>query len=352
MMAPVHSQVTTPVTSVVFGAFIGFLGSHPWFVVAGVTIAVVGVGWGVRDAWRARRMRDEYHELARRHDWTYVPLSRSYNQRFRTFPFGTGMSPRQESVLTGTFSGVECATFAQVYEDGLSADDVKVTRAYQVTVAELPVVLPRIDIVPRGFSPAALRALGGQEIHVESHEFNQRWRVVCRDPRYAHAVIDPRMMERLLWSDVQGMAVRIEGGAVLEWAAGRQGAADAARRFGAVVGIARRIPDHVVREYIERGHGVGHDAGPLRGPDWATTPGALVSRRYTGIGAEAGPGPHSPAGRQSGVSDAPGLRTPEHTAGTVLPAGPFRAVEAGGTFGLSDPLDARWDGSSSLDRDR
>lgn len=268
---------------------IGLLGDFgTWFMVVCGVVAVVAFAWAAIDYARSRRMQDEYRNFAKTHGWTYTASAHQFNQRFSGFPFGQGAARRQESLLEGTYNGQQCATFAHVFEvSGRNDSTPPVTQVYQVTLAELPVALPRIDIVPENLPAAIAKALGGGDVDVESHEFNQRWRVITNDPRYAHAVLDPRMIERLLKVDVQGLGIRIDGGAVYVWSRGRQGADSLARRLGVVSGIARHIPDHVLREYRELGHHVRRGSAatrPMHGPAWATEPGVLTSGRYTGIG--------------------------------------------------------------------
>lgn len=264
-----------------------------WLLAIGGILAVAGVAWAVYDYVRSRRMHDEYLEFARLHGWTYESRTHEFNHRFSGFPFGQGSARRQESVLRGSYNGQQCATFAHVFDAVRDRDGTtRGTQAFQVTLAELPVALPRLDIVPENLPAAIAKALGGGDVDVESHAFNQRWRVISNDPRYAHSVLDPRMVERLLASDVEGLAVRIDGGAVYVWSMGRRGVDNLARRLGVVSGIARRIPAHVIREYQELGyHSRAGSAWerPLTGPAWATEPGALTSRRYTGIGSDLEP---------------------------------------------------------------
>lgn len=271
---------------------IAFLGDTAnWLMAVLAIVAVAGLSWSAYDFARSRRLHDEYRDFAKTHGWDYTATSYEFNQRFSAFPFGQGSARRQESLLRGTYNGQQCATFAQVFEVRRHGDTSPITtQSYQVTLAELPVALPRLDIVPENLPAAIAKALGGGDVDVESYEFNQRWRVITNDRRYAHAVLDPRMIERLLKSDVQGLGIRIDGGAVYVWSMGRQGAETLARRLGVVSAIARHIPDHVVREYKELGHFVrrGDPATrPLSGPAWAVEPGALTSRRYTGIGVDA-----------------------------------------------------------------
>jgi hypothetical protein len=193
------------------------------------------------------------------------------------------------NVLRGSLNGVQCVTFTHHFEirdDGNRGAD----HAFQVSLVEIPVVLPRLEVVPEGVAAKFAKALGGRDLDVESHEFNRRWRVLCRDARYAHAVLDPRMVERLLEPDAWELAIRIDGGAVMAWQAGRVGTADLARRLGVLTAVARRIPAHVVRDYQERGahkHSGRDRPFPESAPGWATTPGALTTGKATGI--EPGP---------------------------------------------------------------
>ncbi len=261
-----------------------------WIIVLSVVAGVAGLLWAAFDYYRSHRVQNEYQEFAKSHGWEFAERTYEYNSRFSSFPFGTGNARRQESVVRGTYNGQQCATFAQVYELSSEGQGTPTAYANQITLAELPVALPRLDIVPKNLPLNVANALRGRDIEMESWDFNQRWRVLCDDPRYGHAVIDPRMIERLLFPDVEGLAVRIEGGAVYVWGVGRQGSANLAKRLGVVSGIARRIPDHVIREYTELGYTVQRGSPatrPISGPAWATEPGALTSRRYTGVGVDA-----------------------------------------------------------------
>ncbi len=286
-----HGSWGGPVVTL-FSVAVVFLGDlASWLMGLFILLAVLGSAWAAYDFWRSRRMRDEYREFAQTHGWTYLGTTHEFNSRFSSFPFGQGSARRQESVVRGTFNGQQCASFAQVFETARDRDTpISGKHAYQVTLAEIPVALPRLDIVPENLPAAISKALGGGDIDVESHEFNRRWRVMTNDPRYAHSVLDPRMVERLLHTDVEGLAIRIEGGAVYVWSMGRQSSVNLARRLGVVTGIARRIPEHVIREYRELGYLVQRGDAATRamgGPAWATEPGALTSRRYTGIGVDA-----------------------------------------------------------------
>ncbi|WP_062290752.1 hypothetical protein [Demequina phytophila] len=261
------------------------VGGRAAFVVlafAGVAVLAL-VAWEAYDTFRHR---DAAARFALEHGWELLPRTAAYSMRFSGQPFDlNGSSVRQEDVLRGTYGGMRCATFTHVVEqqsDGQRSS----AQVFQVTLAELPVRLPRLDIVPEHVGHHLAQALGGTDIEVESHAFNARWRVITRDLKYGHDVIDPRMIERLLAPDVQGRSLRIDGGAVLLWSPGREGVDTLSRRLDVVAGVARRIPAHVIRRFQDAGAAVADPDAPLVGPAWATTPGVLNSRRYTGIGAD------------------------------------------------------------------
>ncbi len=269
---------------------------------AEVAFAIGAVAVLALAAWEGLigyRHRHEAARFALQYGWEHIERTAAYNLRFEGYPFDLGGRSWQADVLRGTYAGQRCATFTHVVEQSTGSGDAKTdTReTFQVTLVELPVDLPRLDIVPESLVNRVVQALGGVDIEVESHAFNERWRVITRDRRYGYDVVDPRMIARLLEHDVEGLAIRIDGGAVMIWTVGREGVSTLARRLGVVTGIARRIPAHVVRRYRELGHAMRDPDAPLTGPSWAITPGALTSGRYTGIGAEdyADPAPEARA---------------------------------------------------------
>jgi len=260
---------------------------HLWVLAA--TAAAVGGGLWVWNTIAAHRHSSELREFALTHGWEYAERTYGYGRRFDGYPFGVGTKQRQEHILTGTFSGVRCATFTHHFEYRTSDDDkTAVKQAFQVTLAELDMNLPRLDLVPESFGTRAWQLLGGGDIDLESAAFNRAWHVICKDRRYAVDVLEPRMMERLMHPDALGYAIRIDAGAVLIWQSDPQGVADLSRRLSVVTSIAKRIPAHVARPHAEaeRLRREEQAAREASAPTWANTPGVLNSRRYTGIGSD------------------------------------------------------------------
>ena len=58
----------------------------------------------------------------------------------------------------------------------------------------MPEGWPNLSIVPEGFASRLAASLGSRGIEFELESFNRAFEVRCDDPRFAHALIDGRMM--------------------------------------------------------------------------------------------------------------------------------------------------------------
>src|SRR5690554_7143596 len=199
------------------------------------------------------RQRREHMAFAELHGWRFFNRSNEFTGRFTLFPFDGRAEDYQLNIVRGEFAGAQCAAFTYV-RVVQSEEGGEVLEPYQVVLAELPVFLPRLELVPERIAHKIAATLTG-DLDVESDDFNRSWRVICDDRRYAHAVLHPRMIERLLESDARRHSILIEGGAVLMWRPGRRSTRSLASRLAVLSAVARRIPEHVVREYREPGPG-------------------------------------------------------------------------------------------------
>lgn len=252
--------------------------------------AVVVIAWWAIDKYLHSRHSRQMRQFAAMHGWTYLDYTKRYTRKLRGYPFGTGRDARDTAVLTGTFHGMQCATFTHEFIAS-SSDQDNAPQAFQITLVELPVALPQVDIVPDDWAAKVAKSIGGQDIDFESAEFNKHWRVMCRNAKYAHDIVHPRMIERLNRPDARGIALRVESNYVIAWQAGRQGPDDLARRLGVLTSVAGLLPEFVLREFAELHQRAAEGAPqPAEGaPEWATKPYALTSGKYTGIGADAYP---------------------------------------------------------------
>lgn len=264
-----------------------FVGVSTWWPVSLFGVVFVGAvalwAWDVRVHGRHQRAMARFARQIE--GWDYAHTAPRYRDRFHAFPFGVGRAARDVDLVCGPYNGFTCASFTHQYEEG-KEDEINVPRTWQIDMVDLPYPLATVDILPDDLIAKFAKLLGGQDIEFESAAFNARWRVKAGDAKYAHDIVHPRMMERLLWSDAAGMAIRIEGSAVYAWAVERRGPEDLARRLSVLTAVARLIPEFVYREFKEVHERLAEAARRREenAPAWAKTPFALSSGRYTELG--------------------------------------------------------------------
>ncbi|MGC4174195.1 DUF3137 domain-containing protein [Demequina sp.] len=137
---------------------------------------------------------------------------------FESSPFGIGDNRRARDIVWGTFAGRPFETFAYSYETHTTDSEGRrstTTHHYQITWVPLPGPLPTMRFMSDNALFRAFSKMGARDLDVESHEFNQRWKVVCDDERVGHAILTPRMIERFLQPDVGGRAFAFEGSALV-----------------------------------------------------------------------------------------------------------------------------------------
>lgn len=183
-----------------------------------VLLLLVVVGGGVLAWWWHRQRMERKRAWAASVGWTVVGTDRSLVRRWHGTPFGVGDSRRVSELVVGRFDGRPAMSFAYRYTTGSGKE--RQTSTFHVIALGLPAYLPRLELTPGHALQRFAARLGAQDIELESAEFNDAWRVAARDERFAHAVLNPRVMERLLAPDARGMSMRIEGTDILCWSSG------------------------------------------------------------------------------------------------------------------------------------
>jgi len=215
-----------------------------WLVPVAVVVGVV---------WYQRKRDAALRAWAAATGWTYVGRDPSLVCRWRGQPFNVGHSRYAREVLVGRFGGREAVSFTYVYRTGGGKNQA--TYTFHVVAMRLPTYLPTLELTPEGIGARISKALGGQDIQFESDDFNRAWRVQARDLKFAHDVVHPRLMERLLRPDARGVPLRIEGMDVLTWTSG----ATRLEAIGPRLSLLGAVVDAVPR-YVWLDH--GYDPGP------------------------------------------------------------------------------------------
>jgi len=228
-------------------------------------LGAVGLSFLVDSLGDAARGK-EAREFARANGWEYHASLPGVFAPLFTAPFDATESTYLH-VVTGTFGGFEC--YDGIYEWRKRIDDDNsITGRHRVAAIRLPDELPRLLLIPEGFTARIAKAFGGVDVDFESSSFNRSWRVLGDSPKVAHEMLNPRVIAKLEAMESKapllferGLGVRIDDDA--------KGIDSLAERLGGILAVARFLPQHTIDD-----HGrLANSIGPL--PSVAT-PGALT----------------------------------------------------------------------------
>ena len=212
-------------------------------------------GRAVVTYWRNRYRRRRLTAWAAASGWSFVGSDRSLVDRWPGAPFGFGRQRRADEVMIGTWAGRPAVSFT--YSCGSGSGSSRTTRRWHVLALPLPAPLPPLELTPDGPGSTVLTMLGLQDIQFESEDFNRAWRVASTDARFAHAVVHPRLMERLLAPDAVGSRLRLAGTDILSWADGPTSTDAIPRRLALLESVIESVPP-----YIWEDHGDGVPQSP------------------------------------------------------------------------------------------
>jgi hypothetical protein len=200
--------------------------------------AAIGLGW-----WFTSKRIAAAKAWAAGIGWTWVGADPSLASRWRGHPFGIGDGRRVSEVMTGPFGPYRCTLFTYRYTSGSGKE--RQTHVYSVLTFGLPAFLPTLELTPENLGTRIVRAFGAQDLQFESEDFNRRWRVEARDPKFAHDVLHPRVLERLVRGDAAGMSLRVEGTDILCWTVGTPDLDLVATRLGVMRSLVDAVPRFV-----------------------------------------------------------------------------------------------------------
>ncbi|MEZ0447107.1 DUF3137 domain-containing protein [Cellulomonas sp. ICMP 17802] len=204
---------------------------------------VVGVGLLVAGVWVQRKRHERFRAWAVANGWTYAESDRSLVDLSRGQPFGAGSARRATEVLRGTFESRPALSFTYTWTTGSGKN--RSTHHAHVVGLGLPAYLPTVEVTPEGFGAMLAKLVGAQDMQFESEDFNRAFRVAATDERVGHAIVHPRLMERLLRPDARAAAWRIDGTWILSWEMGTTDLDRLAPRLGLLAAVVRSVPRHV-----------------------------------------------------------------------------------------------------------
>lgn len=192
-----------------------------------IVLAVAVAGFGL---WRAQVRQKALVAWAQSAGWSYQASDPTLVYRWVGQPFNEGgRNRRVREVLSGSVTGADgphritSFTYSYTKDSGSSSNGSRSSTTYHhhVMVTPLPVALPTLELTHDGLGARLAKMVGGQDIQFESEEFNQAWRVQAHELKFAHDVVRPLLMERLMRADARSVSFRIEGDTLLIWDDGR-----------------------------------------------------------------------------------------------------------------------------------
>jgi hypothetical protein len=219
--------------------------------------------------------------------WLYLGTDQSLANRWRGTPFGTGHDRKVSQLMSGPFQGRAASSFVYRYSTGSGKDES--TYTFHVLSMALPAYLPTLQLTPEGLGARIAKTFGAKDIEFESEDFNRAWRVEAGVERFAHDVLHPRTMERLMQADARGLNLRIEATDVLCWTTGDTKTALIGPRLQVLKAVVDAIPRYV---WLDHGYDPGYGPGGQgRPPTPPPVPGlAPDSSPYRPPGLGTGPG--------------------------------------------------------------
>ncbi len=133
--------------------------------------------------------------------WTYTAQDDSWCQRFVGAPFDQGDNRRATNILTGPYAGSTMVAFDyrfQTHSTDSKGNRTTSTHRYGVCALALRAPLPGLELTPESALTRIAGHLGLDDLELESEDFNRRYRVKARDPKFAYDVLHPRTMAALL----------------------------------------------------------------------------------------------------------------------------------------------------------
>jgi len=164
----------------------------------------------------AKRRSGELAALAARLGWSFDPTKETGSPRFESFSaFNRGHSRCAYNTLRGAIevNGQRWPVQAGDYRYMTTSSNGKTTTTHTHTLSYAIIETshlgtPELVIRREGLFDRMAGFMGFEDIDFESAEFSERFHVKSSDKRFAYAVLDPRMIEFLLESNVPAIEFR------------------------------------------------------------------------------------------------------------------------------------------------
>jgi len=112
----------------------------------------------------------------------------------------------------------------------------------------MPAALPVMRLTADNAFQRLIARMGAKDLDVQSHEFNQRWKVWCADERRGHAVLTPAVIDYMLAPGWVGRGLVIEGRLLMTYTDGRSNLLELEAVVGGLYGLLDQIPEFIFED--------------------------------------------------------------------------------------------------------
>lgn len=255
------------------------------FLIAGAVVAVprvwrhvTGKGHGTTSReFGSSDRRGEVFAWAAINRWQYEAQAEFIPGMWRDPPFGMGSGRRATEVVTGVFEQRPSVSFTYSWTDDRRGQATLLTGALgglgglsgvrrhtplpqslgshkhvHVIAMQLPGWLPTVEFIPRNIADQFVLRSDRRTVRTESAAFNDAWRVDATNTAFAHKLLHPRFIQRMLLPDAIGQRFRFENDTVV-WL--KDGLSEAGNITPALILLSSAInsvPDFIWQDFGRR----------------------------------------------------------------------------------------------------
>ncbi|MFL6238321.1 MAG: hypothetical protein ACJ735_02345 [Actinomycetes bacterium] len=225
-------------------------------------VLAMGLAAGCYRLWRNQQRIALLRQFSVGKGWRFWSEDDEYALRWHCPPFGQGRHRRARNVILGTYHGAAAPwqfaafDYSYVTDSSDSKSSSSQTHRFAVCAVSLPTYLPPLCVTPSNLLTRMSNAVLGEQIELESEDFNRRFHVESPVPKFASDVLPPRTMESLLRATP--LHLRVQGDVVLCWEPGVLTPLPLLARLATVCAFADGIPGFVWHDY---GPETGANAG-------------------------------------------------------------------------------------------
>ncbi|MCL2465051.1 MAG: DUF3137 domain-containing protein, partial [Micrococcales bacterium] len=197
---------------------------------------------------RERQRQAQLAAWAAANGFTYAPQFPPLTVRWKGPPFVNVRNAEARDVITGrTPRGRDFCSFLYMYvvQSGKSSQ----TFYFWVMALTMPAALPWLMVNRNTFGDKLSEFFGGQDIELESDDFNRAYRVRAASQELAYGVLQPRTIEWLLGPGQAITPLRTDNADLIHWRSGQPDPAELVPHLELMDAFVDAIPQLVWEDF-------------------------------------------------------------------------------------------------------